>query len=342
MRIIVFGAGGCVGGWICEEIARRGDIDLIASVRSWASSQRLARRGIAISQFDLERAISFEPLLAGADAVINAALPPAQREAELAARLYLACTKAGVRQFVQLSSAVVYGPQTGEINEDTALTPKGNYAMGKAEMERRLVAAASSGTTRVTILRPSIVYGPFSEIWTALYARRIAKGRWRTLGRAGEGTCNLVHAHDLARAAIIAATANASGGPHVLNVNGPEVVSWNEYIERFGDALRVGGRTAPDYLRFMGAALAADLTRKAGAWAKAHRVYRPEGAAQPLVETAKSFVDLYPTPAEISLLHRKVRYSWDRSAQALGFRPSISLTDGLRQSADWCRIHGIG
>jgi nucleoside-diphosphate-sugar epimerase len=342
VRIIVFGAGGCVGGWICEEIARRGDIDLIACVRRWASSQRLARRGIAISQFDLERATSLEPLLAGADAVINAALPPAQREADLAARLYLACTKAGVRRFVQLSSAVVYGAQTGEINEDTALTPKGAYAVGKAEMEQRLMAAASSGTTQVTILRPSIVYGPFSDIWTALYARRIVKGRWRTLGRAGEGTCNLVHAHDLARAAIIAATADVRGGPHVLNINGPEVVSWNEYIERFGDALRVAGRSTPDYLRFMGAALAAELTRKAGAWAKAYRIYRPAGTAQPLVEHAKSFVDLYPTPGELSLLHRKVRYSWDRSALVLGFLPSISLTDGLRQSADWCRLHGVG
>ena len=341
MKILVFGAGGCVGGWVSEELASRGDIDLVAVVRRWASAPRLARRGIAISQADLTDANLLAHFVAKADAVINAAQLPPQHEADLVTSLYSLCVKAGVRRFVQFSSAVVYGNQAGNLDERSSLAPKGDYAVGKAEMERRLLATASGRPTQAVILRPSIVYGPFADVWTSLYAQRIVKGRWRTLGKAGEGLCNPVHADDLARMAIVAATSDLPGGPHLLNINGPDVVSWNEYIERFGNALGAAGRTTPNYPSFMAAAWAAHLTRAAGGWAKAKGFYRQGGRAQPIADEAKSFAKLYPYPEEIRLLRCKARYLSDRSIRTLGIRPSISLADGLHQAADWCRIHGV-
>ena len=77
MRIAVFGAGGFVGGWICEELSERQDIELLACVRQWASAVRLARRGLQIRQMDLENATAFPALLAGVDVVVNAAMLPA-------------------------------------------------------------------------------------------------------------------------------------------------------------------------------------------------------------------------------------------------------------------------
>jgi nucleoside-diphosphate-sugar epimerase len=340
-KIVVFGAGGCVGGWVSEELASRKEIDPVACLRHWAAAPRVARRGIPISQFDLERGDSLAELLSGADAVINAAKVPPQSEADMVVGLYRACATANVKRFVQFSSTVVYGTRAGDLDEDSALAPTDDYSAGKADMEKRLMEAAAAGPVQCVILRPSIVYGPFAAVWTAMYAQRIVKGRWRTLGAAGTGTCNMVHAHDLAKAAVVAATTDLRGGPHLLNIAGPEVVSWNEYIERFGDALEVAGRNTPSYAEFMGKALFAQFTRKVGAWVKAKGLYRKGGRAEPVASVAKALVGLYPQPAELALLARKVRYRSDRCATALGFSPSISLTDGLRQSAHWCRVHGI-
>jgi len=63
--------------------------------------------------------------------------------------------------------------------------------------------------------------------------------------------------------------------------------------------------------------------------------------APALIGRAQSVVNLYPTPDELHLLRQNVRYSWERAARVIGFSPSMSLDEGLRQSAEWCRIHGV-
>ena len=239
MRIVVFGAGGFVGGWVCEELSQRPGIEQVACVRKWASAVRLARRGVDIRQADLEDADQVAAALAGADVVVNAAMPPPSREAELVTALYHASVRAGVRRFIQFSSAAVYGHRTGDVDERTLPAPVDDYSRGKAEMESRLLEAVGPAAPHLFILRPSIIYGPFSDAWTVRYVERIVKGRWRGLGRAGEGTCNIVHAHDVAKAAIAAATASIPPGVYVLNINGADPVTWNEYLKRLG---RCAGR----------------------------------------------------------------------------------------------------
>src|SRR5690349_6299354 len=135
MRIAVFGAGGFVGGWICEELAQQSDIEQVAFVRQWASAVRVARRGIPIRQIDLEDVEALPSALTAVDAVINAAMLPPSREAELVTTVYSACANAGVRRFVQLSSAAVYGDRTGHVDEASTPAPATDYARGKVTME---------------------------------------------------------------------------------------------------------------------------------------------------------------------------------------------------------------
>jgi nucleoside-diphosphate-sugar epimerase len=342
MKIVVFGAGGFIGGWICEELAERKDIELVPCVRHWSSAVRLARRGLGVVQIDLEKVTEDQAVIADADVVVNASMPLSEREPELAFRLYSACAAAKVRKFIQFSSAAVYGDQTGNINEDTHTSPSSQYGRGKAEMEDRLLKEAARSGPQLFILRPSIVYGPFSEAWTVRYARRIANGRWRSLGWAGAGTCNLVHCHDVAKSVIAAALTNVGSNLNIFNINGPKVITWNEYIERFGDALGVGGRTRMSPLNFSVASTAVHGLRKAGSWVKRRGFHRSLQEQVPaLFVSAKSIVGLYPTPDELHLLRHKVHYSHERAASVIGFSPSMSLDEGLRQSAEWCRIHGV-
>lgn len=342
MRIVVFGAGGCAGGWICEELCLRHDVQQVACVRKWASAVRPARRGLNIRRVDLEDQSELPAILAGADAVINATMPPPSRESELATALYVASVTAGVRRFIQFSSAAVYGNLTGELDESVAPAPIIAYSRGKAEMERSLTRAAASSATQLIVLRPSIIYGPFSEGWTVRYVERITAGRWRNLGRSGAGTCNLVHAQDVAKAAIAAATADLPSGVHVLNINGPEVVSWNEYIERLGDALGLVDRATPNMAMFRGMGAAAEMLRMGGGLGWVRSFYRRSvGSTRAALTSAQAVTKLYPSSTELDLLSRKVHYLADQAARVLGVSPSIQLEDGLRQSAAWCRVHGV-
>jgi hypothetical protein len=57
--------------------------------------------------------------------------------------------------------------------------------------------------------------------------------------------------------------------------------------------------------------------------------------------SAHAATNLYPAKLELELLSRPVHYSAQQSQQVLGLRPSVSLAEGLRQSAAWCRRHGV-
>jgi nucleoside-diphosphate-sugar epimerase len=347
VKIVVFGASGFVGGWICELLHQRCDIELLACLRRWGGATRVARRGIEMMQVDLDSFVDLSELVRGADAVINASVPPSDREPELAFRLYMACRRAGVLRFVQFSSAALYGDLTGDVNEDLQPAPVDDYGRGKAEMETRLRSAAVRGGTQLFILRPSIIYGPYSDAWTVRYARRIVLGHWRGLGSLGDGMCNLVYARDVSQAAILCATQEASSESQVLNINGPDVVTWNEYIERFGDALGIEDRDTPNNIKLLAMVIGTETVRRVGKWLLVHfersvRKLTQSGKNGPAVMAgAKAMSELYPALSEISLLRRKVRYNWDRATKEIDFRPEVSLNDGLRQSANWCHTHGV-
>jgi nucleoside-diphosphate-sugar epimerase len=342
MRIVIFGSGGFVGGWICEELSNRNDIEVVACVRKWSSAVRLARRGLDIRQVDLEDFNELPAVLTGADVVVNAAMLLPSREPELAMGLYAECVKAGVRRFIQFSSATVYGNSTGNIDETVTPSPDSEYSRGKVEMESRLIKAAAMSSTQLFILRPSIIYGPFSEGWTIRYVDRVVRGRWSRLGRAGEGTCNLVHGQDVARAVIAAATGIVVPGLHVLNINGRDVLTWNEYIERLGDALGLADRVTPNALFFRGMSFAAGIMRMAARFNSLRSIYRKSvGATRSAMTNAKAVANLYPDSDELNLLSRKVHYSARKAALVLGFRSTIPVEEGLRQSVAWCRVHGV-
>lgn len=342
MRIVVFGAGGGIGGWICEALSEHPDVELQACIRNWSSAVRLARRGISLVRIDIADAGAVAATVAEADVVVNATMLPSAHEPALVRSLYAAATRAGVRRFIQFSSAAVYGDRTGLVAEDAGPSPNDDYSRGKAEMERLLLEGAADSHTQLIILRPSIVYGPFADFWTVRYVERVTLGKWRNLGRGGDGICNLVHAQDVARLVTAAATTDIERGTLVLNVNGPDNVTWNAYIERLGDVLGTPNRMTPSVAAFQARAALAEAIRGAARVGSLKALYRRStGATRSAMTSAKVMTSLYPTRSEQKLLRRKARYVAEQAARTLGVTPAISLETGIQQSVAWCRVHGI-
>ena len=168
-------------------------------------------------------------------------------------------------------------------------------------------------------IRPTLVYGPFSQQWSAPYITRFASGRWTALGDRGEGKCNLVYVGDLVRM-IRFMIENDTGRYAVFNGNGPEVASWNSYLERFNAALGFPPLAAPDPSLGLKVAMRRPV-RKVGKYLLAnHRDLLVAVATRsPQLKTAMKKAEedlrLRPNDDEMERFATDVTYSMDRAAK---------------------------
>lgn len=77
----------------------------------------------------------------------------------LTQKVAIKAKKDGVKQFIFLSSMIVYHPKEQKISEKTQPNPKGPYALSKLNAEKALEELISDDFN-VAILRPSMIYGP--------------------------------------------------------------------------------------------------------------------------------------------------------------------------------------
>lgn len=127
-------------------------------------------------------------------------------EAPLAAIAHLP----SLARVVYLSSGETYGAQDVPFVEDAPLLGSSPYALAKIEGERALAAACAARAIDLTILRPSVVYGPGqrgpmfmpSLVHALTHDERFAM-------TPGEQTRDLVHVDDVAAAIALALTGPA-------------------------------------------------------------------------------------------------------------------------------------
>lgn len=162
MRIALTGATGLVGAGIVERLEDEGHV--IVSV---------GRHPDCDVAFDLAAGKALPPgALDGCDALVHAAgiidedfAQPGLAQAKAhggAAALLEACSRSGVRKLAYISSAHVYGPLEGLIDEGTATDPRTPYARAHLATETLFREAAGFGTA-LLVARPCAVYGPLAD-----------------------------------------------------------------------------------------------------------------------------------------------------------------------------------
>lgn len=344
-KVLITGAGGFIGGWMTEALHLAG-YDVRAGVGRWASAARIARLPVEIVRCDILDEASLDESLAGVDVVVNCARAKDDAQSLVGARLLLSRAAAGgVKQVIHLSSAAIYGDALGVVTEDTApVGPLSPYAAGKRDVEQVFAAEAKPGL-KVAILRPTLVYGPFSDTWTVPYIPRLLSGQWKTLGPAGEGRANLIYVGDLVRF-VEFLIKEQKAALEIYNANGVEIPTWNEYFVRFAKALGV----APPVPAGGGeVALQSALRRPVRELGKLvlanHRdlVLAAMDRFLPLHDLLKSLgsdLKQQPNPDELRLYGMDVVYSMDKARNA-GFVPATSLDDGLAACAEWARDMGL-
>ena len=154
--------------------------------------------------------------------------------------------KAGVRQFIYLSTILVNGASTDgrpPFREDDPVTPRGVYGLSKAAAEAGLEAMAKATDMRITVIRPPLIYGVGALGNFKLLVKAVERGIPLPFGsihnrRAFLGVENLA-------SFIVHRLTHPGGKFDVFLVADDEEVSTPEFVRQIGRALNKKPRIVP-------------------------------------------------------------------------------------------------
>jgi UDP-glucose 4-epimerase len=222
-----------------------------------------------------------------------------------------AAAAAGVRQVVLVSSVSVYGPETGDLaDESSPCRPAGAYAESKLAGERRAIEIARASGLALTILRLATVYGEGDRGNVARLIRAIDRGRFVAIGP-GTNRKSLIHVEDVACACLLAAQQPAEG-VRIYNV-----------------------AAAPCTMREVVSAIARALGRRPPHWRL------PAG---PVLVGTGALARMIGGRGRLGGLHQTTRkwlasdvYDAGRFQRDFGFQPRFGLEEGIRREVAWYR-----
>ena len=169
-RILITGAYGYIGGRVAQTLAAGGAAVGLGTRQAYASPP-VWLAGAQVVQMDWRSTAALQAVCAGVDAIVHLA---AMNEVDAARdvhgalevngvwslRLLEAAQAAGVRRFVYLSTAHVYGaPLTGVIDESRVPRPGHPYAVTHKVAEDFVLAAHDSRNIAGVVLRLSNGFG---------------------------------------------------------------------------------------------------------------------------------------------------------------------------------------
>lgn len=256
--MVVTGVAGFVGSHLAEALLADGHHVVGLDCFTGYYDRRLKEANLAVSldhprfafaPVDL-RTDELEPLLAGADVVINLAATPGlvlgwdhfeqYQSCNLGAvrRLVDACIATGVGHLVQASTSSVYGVEASG-DEDGATVPVSPYGVTKLAAEHLLRAHSLTHGVPVTILRYFSVYGPRQRPDMAYrrFCERLLRGEPVTIYGDGAQTRSNTYVSDCVAATVAAASQPGTG--QVLNVGGGREVKLLDALAVLAEVLDV-------------------------------------------------------------------------------------------------------
>jgi UDP-glucose 4-epimerase len=136
-------------------------------------------------------------------------------------RLAKLAVRSGVKKFVFVSSVKAGGSSLSKkcISETEQEKPEGIYGETKREAELKLLALGRESGMHISIIRPSLVYGPDFKGNLALMFSGIKKGWFPPLPETGN-KISMIHVDDLVRAIFLVAEDERANGEIFIVTDG--------------------------------------------------------------------------------------------------------------------------
>lgn len=311
MHAFVTGGTGRLGRVLVAELLQRGH-----EVRMLVRKDDEVPKGALAAFGDLSSTSAIETGLKGTDVVFHLAAiidPSAQWErlndvnVKGTRALVELCSKLPLRRFVFFSSTSVYGRQPTEIpaKESTPTSPTDPY--GRSKLEAESVLGEYFGAVPITVLRPSVIYGPTFLQTYARVLRRLEQGKMQILGN-GKNVVPFVHANDVVDAAFKATETDfAVGKTYLISEN--TTITQEQIYSIACDALSVPFVKQYANPSITKAFISISSLLRSGAFG----------------------------PEDIEVLSAHRVFDTSRAERELKWSPKIKLTEGIRQMVELYR-----
>jgi len=222
-----------------------------------------------------------------------------------------AARNAGIKTFVHLSTASVYGFDypNGVDEKELLIKEKNPYCQTKIEAEKALQQLNSSRDFGIIIIRAGDVYGPGSIPWTV---RPISFMQQKLFAYANEGkVINHLYVDNLIDAIFLAIEKEQHG--EIFNITDGKETSPQEFFTRLAEA---AGYPAPSSLGKEEIRIFLKL--------------RCQGQ-----KLLRKKPDIYPEA--VDFMSRPYAFSIEKARRFLDYQPAISLDEGMNCIKEWLK-----
>ncbi|MGQ9650840.1 MAG: NAD-dependent epimerase/dehydratase family protein [Phycisphaerae bacterium] len=326
---LVTGATGLLGSHIVEQLRLR-NRPVRALVRRGGNVEWLKTQGVELADGDLTDKAALVRACQGVKVVYHAAARvgdwgPWEDFVNITINgtrnLAEAASAAGCERFLHISSISAYGHPDGEgvVLDETAplgmnLHKWSYYSRAKVEAERILWGMHKARKIRLTVIRPSWLYGPRDRVTIFRLARMLRQGKARILGD-GENRLNVVYAGNVAECAILACDNEAAVGQAYNACNDGEMRQ-KQWMNMLAAALG-----APPVTRHVPYSIAYNVAFFLECFGHLFRTKKP-----PMI-----------TRYAVWLMGRRVYFSAEKARRQLGWKSTVSYEEGVKKTVAWLR-----
>jgi len=380
-KVLVTGGTGFIGGRLVEKLVLECDAKVRVLVRNFTSAARIARFPLEMVHGDVTDIEAVRRAADGCDVIFHCAYgnkgtPKQQRMVTVGGTeaVAKAALVAGVSRVVHMSTVSVYGrTPDGDLDETAPRRRSGDlYSDTKLQAEQLVFDYHRKYGLPVVVIQPTIVYGPFSKVWTVWPLTQLKTGQV-ILINGGNGLCNAVYVDDVVDAMLLAAINDEAIGEAFL-ISGEAPVTWRDFYGAYEQMLGFKATVAMSmeelqaYLKQVKKANSTirqvlrmlrenprlrSLILQLPAIARPYQLIRSilpdpmweriknavlgsriELSVSPSLERRPIHV---PSDSHIALFKSKTRVRIDKAKRQLGYQPRFDLERGMWFTEQWAR-----
>ncbi len=319
--IIVTGGSGFLGKFVLRKLVDEGyeTVNLINKTSSKI-------KGVKEIKTDNISFDFLKQIIAGADTIIHMAAALGWTKADydyyykintlFPENMVKAAISSGIKNFIYISSAGVYGKGTkqGVIDENFPPTPEDNYEKTKYEGEKAVLKFKDK--INIKIIRPGWIYGPEDKRTLKLF-RTINKGYFFIAGK-GDGKQTPVFVEDIAEGIILLMKSKNIPSGEIFNMSSDEILTIEEMVKTIAKTLN------KKILPFKIPLLPLKLLAKS-----LDAISKPLGITLPLTSSSLAFFE------------RSKPLSIEKAKKLFNYSPKIKFKEGMKITIAWYKKQGL-